>query len=150
MKIMTRKEKIVAGILGLFAVAALFAVYSFRPVTQPTLGAAGPLYRNQFNSVFLSTTTVITTGGSIVVSSSSYTPGAATYLSIVNSGSNGVSCFPIDFVNGTESTSSLTYGGGWWLAASGGAISLDSVGIYGGTVWCLTGSGTSSIGVVAR
>lgn len=148
---MTKREKVLSVIGSvIFLGAIIFATYSIRPVTQPSLGAAGPLYRDQFNNVFLATTTIVGTGGFIIVSSSSYTPGAATYLSIVNSGSNGVSCFPIDFVNGTEATSGLTYGGGWWFAPSGGAISLDAVGMYGGTVWCLTGSGSTTLAVVAR
>lgn len=148
---MTKREKVLSAIGGvIFLGAIIFAVYANRPVTQPSLGAAGPLYRDQFNNVFLATTTVVTTGGVIIVSSSSYTPGAATYLSIVNSGTNGVSCYPIDNVNGTESTSGLAYLGGWWFAPNGGAISLDAVGMYGGTVWCLTGTGSTTLAIVAR
>ena len=148
---MTQREKVLLSVLGVvFLIGAAFALYAYRPVTDQSLGSAGPLYRNQFNSVFLATTTVITTTGVIVVASSSYTPGAATYFLADNSGTNGVSCYPIDFVNGTESTSTFSYGGGWWLAPNGGTISLDSVGMYGGTVWCLTGTGTSTVGIVAR
>ena len=147
---MTKLEKILGGAVTL--VVFVLVVFATRQASAPSLslGAAGPLYRDQFNSVFLATTTTITSGGVTVVSSSSYTPGAATYVSIVNSGSYGVSCYPIDNVNGTESTSGLTYGGGWFLAANGGAISLDSVGMYGGTIWCLTSSTSTTVGIVAR
>lgn len=66
------------------------------------------------------------------------------YLSLVNSGSNGVSCFPASSISGK------TYGGGWYLVANGGAISFDGVSIYGGTVSCITGGSATTVGVVYR
>ena len=139
-------EKVSAVVVVvLFIFVAGYALHT----TAPTLGA-GAYNRNAFPNVFASTIYTVTSSGVIVVASSSYNPGTPEYLSIVNSGSAGVSCFPIDFVNGTESTSSLTYGGGWYLVGSGGAISLDSAAIYGGTVWCVSGATSSTVGVVAR
>lgn len=128
------------------AFAFLLGTFVYR---QPIIAYAGALYRDQFNVITISTIDSITSSGLVIIPSSTYTPGAAHYFSIVNSGTNGVSCFPITTLS-TESTSSYTYGGGWWLAPTGGAISQDGVSIYAGTVWCVTGVNSTTIGVVAR
>lgn len=146
---MTKREKILTAIGAfIFLGAFVFAMYANRPVTSPALGAAGQLYRNQFSIVTIATTTVVGTTPVQVLAS---TTANLAYLSIINSSSSNVSCFPVDIgFNSNETTTGLTIGGGWYLVANGGVISLDSVAIYAGTVDCFTGSGTTTLGIVRQ
>jgi hypothetical protein len=134
---MTTKTKIIA-VLGLIP-AFLFGELIFAGIFL--VHASAPGVRDTFNQVQLATTTSVGTAG---VEAISVLNGASSYWMIDNSGSGGASCFP------SATTTGFTYGGGWWLAPNGGVISMDSTALYNGPVSCLTGSGTTTIGVIAQ
>lgn len=135
---MTKLQKVLVaiGFAGAFLIG--FAAYH-----APIQALAAQLYHTSFDNNSPTDTggTSINTSGVLVISDTNLN---RQYLSLVNSGSNGVSCFPL------ATTTGQSYGGGWWLTSSGGAISFDGVTIYGGPVSCLTGSGTTTIGWVER
>lgn len=132
----TTKALITFSIIASFLLGISTYQSSFKAI-------AAALYHTSFNQNSPTTSGVVTvtTSGVAVVTDTNLDRG---YLSLVNSGANGVSCFP------SATTTGSVYGGGWFLAANGGALSFDSVTIYGGLVSCLTGSGTTTIGIVER
>lgn len=136
---MNKTDKILIALSIFFAFIAGFSIYR-----SPVATLAAGLYRDTFDQITQATTTYsVGTGGTLVISDDNSN---RVYFSLDNSGTVGVSCFPT-----TQATSSAgTYGGGWWLAANGGATSFDSSALYTGKVWCLTGSGTTTVGVVER
>lgn len=136
---MTKLQKVLVaiGFAGAFLIG--FAAYH-----APIQALAAQLYHTSFDRIAPTNyggTSVGAAGAQVIFDTNSNRQ----YLSLDNSGAVGVSCFPASASNG-----STTYGGGWWLSPNGGSISFDSVTIYGDTVWCLTGSGTTTVGWVER
>ncbi len=135
-------KKTLTVYLVAIALLSVGAGYYLRaPASSPVLGSSPN--RDVFTSVTIDANTTITTGGVTVVTQAQLA-GNPDYVSLVNSGSNGISCFP------SATTTNLIYGGGWWLAPAGGALAMDSEAIWGGAITCETGSGTSSLAIVAR
>ncbi len=131
----TLKQFGIAGsLIGAFILGTVF----YRPI----VAYASQLYRNTFTvTTSVLTLTVDNTGAAAVTDTNS----DRVYLSLVNSGPVGVSCFP------SATSTNFTYGGGWWLVGGGGAITFDSVAIYGGPVTCITAtSASTTVGVVER
>ena len=154
---MTTKNKIFIGLAILFVIGISFAWQAYlvdNTIPQVVLGAANS--RDTFSVVNLATTTSVGTAGVLVLgipptnqtnitgTNNAYLTGNAVYWKITNSGSVGVSCYP------SATTTGLTYGGGWWAPASTTVEEMAGNALYIGPVSCLTGSGTTTLGIIAR
>lgn len=136
--------KIFLSVLAVVLVIFVGFLVFNRPSVNPLGSQLGQF---NFNSVTTDATSSVGTGGALVITgaglaSSSFT--SSVYWSIQNYGTSSIACFP------SATTTGFSYPGGWVLYPSSTAFTSKEVGVYNGSISCVSAAGTDTVGIIAR